>query len=94
MPKESLTVFGSTVLSLMLEKGVRTETAPRRLLEKKEGLKVSQAGLTGWLYRRYGVTKDFPPAFARALNLDEQQKWRLAWEYTFGQDERLTIDDL
>jgi hypothetical protein len=77
----------------MLEKGVRTQAQLLRLLEK-EGFKASQSGFSNWLHGRHGADKDFPPAFARALKLDERQKERLAMAYAFGQDEKLSIDDL
>jgi len=68
VPEEALTVFGATVLSLMLEKGVRTQAQLLRLLEK-EGCKASQSGFSNWLHGRHGANKDFLPAFARALKL-------------------------
>jgi hypothetical protein len=93
VPEEALTVFGATVLSLMLEKGVRTQAQLLRLLEK-EGFKASQSGFSNWLHGRHGANKDRPPAFAPALKLDERQKERLAMAYAFGQDEKQTIDEL
>jgi hypothetical protein len=85
-----LTEFGATVLSLMAEKGVRTQGELVDLLEH-EGLKVSQPGLSGWLYGRHGVQKEMPVALAEALKLDEKQRTRLALAFTYGQTKSITL---
>jgi hypothetical protein len=77
----------------MAERGIRREADVLDLLAS-EGFKVSQSGFNGWLYGKYGVNKDFPSAFAEALDLDEEQKRRLAMAFAFGQNKRLTADDL
>lgn len=85
-----LTQFGSTVLSLMAEKGVRTQSELVGLLHE-EGLRVSQQGFAGWIYGKHGVAKEFPEALARALRLSESEKVRLALAFTYGQNKAVTL---
>lgn len=82
--QRALTQFGATVLSLMNDKGVTSQTALLALLEK-EDLEITQPGFSRWLYGEVSVRKEFPAAFASALGLSEPEKGRLAYMYAFGQ---------
>lgn len=79
-----LTHFGSTVWSLMAERGITKQTELMRLLET-QGLKVSHGALSKWLYGEAQVNRAFPEAFAKALHLGEDEMVRLSYAFAYGQ---------
>lgn len=84
MHANTLTEFGATVLGLMGEKGVTSQSMLASLLSQ-QGLNISQRQISKYLYGKAAVSRDFPLAFAVALNLDVPERGKLADAYTFGQ---------
>jgi hypothetical protein len=86
-----LTEFGATVLGLMGEKGVTSQSMLASLLSR-QNFHISQRQISKYLYGKATVSRDFPLAFADALDLDIPQRGRLADAYAYGQ--RKEIKDL
>lgn len=90
---EGLTVFGATVISLCVERGVRSRQAlVVRLREagyvKEDGETplYSHARVGNWYYGRNAVDRKFCAALVDVLGLEDTS--RLAEAFTFGQDEK------
>jgi hypothetical protein len=77
------------MLSLAAEAGAHKQTEIRSRL-KDEGLSVSGAGFSAWIYGDSAASRRLPEAFARAFDLTEQKKVRLAVAFTFGQNRPFT----
>lgn len=82
--ENTLTEFGATVLGIMGEKGVVSQSMLSSLLSQ-QGLNISQRQISKYLYGKAAVSREFPRAFADALALDIAQRGKLADAYTFGQ---------
>lgn len=93
MSAKTLTLFGSTVLSLAAEKGIWKQSELIKLL-REYGCKVSQPGFSAWIYGKHAVNKNFPIAFAEALKLSEPEKYRLSWAFTYGQTKFVSVNNL
>jgi len=81
-----MTEFGRVVNALMAEQGVRSQMELVRLF-RASGYTLTQGRLSHWLLGRYAVAKDFPSQLAEVLELDEEQKMKLAVAFAFGQGE-------
>lgn len=86
--KESLTRFGSVVLSLMAEHGMwRITQLSDRL--KARGYEYTNKRIHNWLYGKAQADRGFPKALRAVLPLTEEQKDKLARAFAYGQDEKV-----
>ena len=83
-----LTVFGATVLELMIKRGVRTWTELAAMLEEL-GYHYSSGSFSHWSYGRHAAPKTLPGALVEVLGLDDTERTRLGMAFAYGQDERL-----
>lgn len=88
-----LTVFGATVLELIIKRGIRGWTELSALM-REHGHYFGPSSLSSWSYGRNAASKAFPGVFAEALQLDAEERARLADAFAYGQDEKITPEHL
>lgn len=79
-----LTVFGATLLELMVRRGIRTWGKLSAMLED-EGHHFTPQRISNWAYGRHAVSNAFSEALLDVLDLQEEEKRQLAMAFTFGQ---------
>lgn len=87
-----LTRFGATVLTILANRGVRQTNVMIRDMAAK-GKHYKRQRVSAWLYGRHPVHHKFPKDLEATYPLSEDERVRLALDFTFGQDERLGETD-
>lgn len=94
-----LSRFGSTVMSLCAERGIRTRKElvdrigkagyERETKAGETAARFSHAVIGNYVYGEAAVNRTFCRALLDALQLTGEERIRLAEAYTFGQDEEV-----
>lgn len=87
----AMTEFGATVLSLMAERGIRTQKDLAARLKDDHGEQVNARRLSPWLRNVNAPPAWLPRSIREGLNLSEDQTMRLAKAYTFGADRKIEV---
>jgi hypothetical protein len=75
----------------MARRGPMGWAAHSRLLAE-HGYDFKPPRITNWAYGRHAAPSAFPLALREVLQLDEEEAALLAEAFTYGQDERITLE--
>ena len=90
----SLGALGRYVSQLMLARGIRSQRELSELLWERAGYEASQQRISKWFTNKAQVDDAFPTALRQTLDLSHEEIVRLAMVFTYGRDERPTLEDL
>lgn len=81
-----LTVFGATLLELMVRRGLTQWKELSDLLQQDRGYHYSPQSISNWAFGKHPADKTFGKAAAEALNLDDEETTKLARAFMLGQN--------
>lgn len=79
------TEFGQLVRVFMAERDIRSLSELAALLSANGYPVGNSQRISHWLRGVHAADKEFPAAFARVLELSDEEKMRLAMAFTYGQ---------
>jgi hypothetical protein len=82
-----LTGFGTCVYTLMFSRGYKTVTRLAADMKQDDsgGFKITKQAVSNYTTGRRNVPATFVVRLTEVLDLDEQEKARLAWAFAYGQ---------
>ncbi len=87
MAEKGPTVFGWVMAELMMSRGITSQTGLSARMQE-HGYDYQPGRLSGWMHGKSAVNRSFPSAFAEVLDLDDEERRRLADAFTYGQEDK------